>query len=496
MSDIGTFNPAMLVHGQQAVTLHRPIPPAGHGDADVEAHRHVRQGQGGRRRHRVRRRRWTASRCTRRARRRSSAARAAGAATAARRARRTSRRTASPTTRSRTRRRPTRRSSTGSTATATRCTPTRRSPPPAASTEADPARPVQLRLHRPGLLHLLCGGDPAKFHHIEARFASPVMPGEALTDQGVGDRRRRGRLHDLRRRPRRHRPGPPHVRLTASECLVTGVGPVRTASDARNTPMRQAAADQRLQVGDGVGERHVHALAGAAVLDLDGRRRPRPRPTTTIVGTPISSASLNLTPGDTESRSSSSTRSPAASSSAASASAAGHCSAAGLAGDHDVDVGRGDLARPAQAELVVGRLGDRRHGSRHADAVGAHRHRDRRPVGTLHGEAEGLGVLAAELEDVADLDAAGDLQLLAVGGEVAGDAPRRRRCTPSGVKSRPATRPTTWRPVLVGAGDPAGAGRRPAGRRGSGCRSRSPRRARPGRCSPWPAPGSGRSPPR
>ena len=31
------------------------------------------------------------------------------------------------------------------------------------------------------LLHALCGSDPANFHHIEARFASPVMPGEALT---------------------------------------------------------------------------------------------------------------------------------------------------------------------------------------------------------------------------------------------------------------------------------------------------------------------------
>ena len=31
------------------------------------------------------------------------------------------------------------------------------------------------------LLHTLCGGDPARFHHIEARFASPVFPGEALT---------------------------------------------------------------------------------------------------------------------------------------------------------------------------------------------------------------------------------------------------------------------------------------------------------------------------
>src|SRR6188474_3192767 len=29
MSAIGTFNPALLVHGQQAVTLHRTIPPAG-----------------------------------------------------------------------------------------------------------------------------------------------------------------------------------------------------------------------------------------------------------------------------------------------------------------------------------------------------------------------------------------------------------------------------------------------------------------------------------
>jgi len=32
-----------------------------------------------------------------------------------------------------------------------------------------------------GLLHLLCGGDPARFQHIEGRFASPVLPGEALT---------------------------------------------------------------------------------------------------------------------------------------------------------------------------------------------------------------------------------------------------------------------------------------------------------------------------
>ncbi|MEO6122404.1 MAG: MaoC/PaaZ C-terminal domain-containing protein [Ilumatobacteraceae bacterium] len=31
------------------------------------------------------------------------------------------------------------------------------------------------------LLHVLCGGESANFKHIEGRFASPVIPGEALT---------------------------------------------------------------------------------------------------------------------------------------------------------------------------------------------------------------------------------------------------------------------------------------------------------------------------
>lgn len=31
------------------------------------------------------------------------------------------------------------------------------------------------------LLHTLAGGDPSRFHHIEGRFSSPVLPGEALT---------------------------------------------------------------------------------------------------------------------------------------------------------------------------------------------------------------------------------------------------------------------------------------------------------------------------
>jgi acyl dehydratase len=31
------------------------------------------------------------------------------------------------------------------------------------------------------LLHTFCGSDPARFEHIEGRFTSPVMPGESLT---------------------------------------------------------------------------------------------------------------------------------------------------------------------------------------------------------------------------------------------------------------------------------------------------------------------------
>jgi acyl dehydratase len=31
------------------------------------------------------------------------------------------------------------------------------------------------------LLHAVCGGDPTRFQHIEARFASPVLPGDILT---------------------------------------------------------------------------------------------------------------------------------------------------------------------------------------------------------------------------------------------------------------------------------------------------------------------------
>ena len=41
------------------------------------------------------------------------------------------------------------------------------------------------------LLHRLCGGDPARFHSMEGRFSSPVLPGERLTvrmwETGAGE---------------------------------------------------------------------------------------------------------------------------------------------------------------------------------------------------------------------------------------------------------------------------------------------------------------------
>ena len=182
---IGTFNPAMLVHGEQGVTLHQPIPVEGGSTLESQDRRHLRQGQGRRRRHRDARPRSTSDGeplFTTRTRRPSSAARAAGAATAgpsgppqrAARARR-------PTTRSPTRPARPGAASTGCRATATRCTPTRRSRRWAASTArsctacaptASPAGPCCTRC---------AARDPARFQHIEGRFSSPVLPGEALT---------------------------------------------------------------------------------------------------------------------------------------------------------------------------------------------------------------------------------------------------------------------------------------------------------------------------
>jgi acyl dehydratase len=41
------------------------------------------------------------------------------------------------------------------------------------------------------LLHAVCASDPARFRHIEGRFASPVLPGDTLTvrawETGAGE---------------------------------------------------------------------------------------------------------------------------------------------------------------------------------------------------------------------------------------------------------------------------------------------------------------------
>ena len=109
-----------------------------------------------------------------------------------------------------------------------------------------------------------------------------------------------------------------------------------------------------------------------------------------------------------------------------------------LAGDDDVHVGRGQVARPDQALLVVVALGDGTQRAGHAHAVGAHGHGLQLAVLVQNLQAQGLCVLAAQLEDVTHLDTAGCHQLAgavrcrvtlahlaglqhAVGGEVAAE---------------------------------------------------------------------------
>ena len=77
---------------------------------------------------------------------------------------------------------------------------------------------------------------------------------------------------------------------------------------------------------------------------------------------------------------------------------------------------------PEDAGVVVVLFDRRRNDARHADAVAAHRRHDGLAVGVEHRALHRLGVLAAELEHVADLDAAGDAErALAVGRRIAGD---------------------------------------------------------------------------
>src|SRR5262245_2326415 len=81
-----------------------------------------------------------------------------------------------------------------------------------------------------------------------------------------------------------------------------------------------------------------------------------------------------------------------------------------LAGRHDVNVGRRYLGWPAQPELVVGLLADSGDGAGHPDTVRAHRDPDRLAVRAERIQRRRVGVLATELEDVPDFDAAVDGQ--------------------------------------------------------------------------------------
>src|SRR3954447_10560477 len=83
----------------------------------------------------------------------------------------------------------------------------------------------------------------------------------------------------------------------------------------------------------------------------------------------------------------------------------------GLADRDDVHVVRRNGSRPDETRVIAGLFGDRGHGTGHTDAVGPHRDPDRLAFRSLRVELERVGVLATELEDVADLDATRDMHL-------------------------------------------------------------------------------------
>ena len=180
LKNAGTFNPAMVVHGTQAVTLHSEVPVEGKATLTSAIVAMYDKEKGRRSSSPRRRRSATASRCTRCAARSSSAAKADSAANVALPARRTCHSIGYPT----------RGRLHGVADASAYLSPFRRSRPLALRSQL--RRPGRLR--RPilhglcsygftgrALLHAVCSSDPARFRHIEGRFASPVLPGDTLT---------------------------------------------------------------------------------------------------------------------------------------------------------------------------------------------------------------------------------------------------------------------------------------------------------------------------
>ena len=264
----------------------------------------------------------------------------------------------------------------------------------------------------------------------------PLLAGHAHESSGGdGSTRRASRRHCSRDVDRCHGVSvPPQSKMTASSAVSSRHAAQRTRG--------------RASASTGLADRRTSSRSPVrAVLAPRPRPSARPRPTTTMVGTPSSSASANFTPGETPGpvvdEHPHAARARARSASArpprtppASLPVATRCTSAGATsrGQH----------RP---ELVVGLLGDRRDRAGDADAVRAHRHRDR------------LAVLVRAPSARAPRRTCGRAGRCGR-SRCRGRSPARRRSpgrgrpsrtsaasiVPSAVKSRPATRSTTCRP--------------------------------------------------
>ena len=174
--------------------------------------------------------------------------------------------------------------------------------------------------------------------------------------------------------PARHDADDRRRRRATTSATGTSVALTRAPVLDLDHAVGQAPADH----DDG---RHADQLG---VLELDARARP--------------SAGRREHRGPRRASSSPASRSAAAKT-ASSLPVATRCTSAGA-------TSRGQN-RPSSSWVLSATAATAR---RDADAVGAHGDRDELAVLVEHLQAERLGVLAAELEDVADLDAAGGLE--------------------------------------------------------------------------------------